>query len=58
MNSIQKDELGNYLVSARYTHTITYIDGNTSAIVWILGGKRNTFEDLSNGRSKATDIAY
>lgn len=58
MNSIQKDELGNYLVSARYTHTITYIEGITGNIIWILGGKRNAFEDLSAGKSKATDIAY
>ncbi|CAD0085061.1 unnamed protein product [Aureobasidium mustum] len=58
MNSIQKDELGNYLVSARYTHTITYIDGRTGAIIWILGGKRNDFNDLSEGKSKATNIAY
>jgi hypothetical protein len=58
INSIQKDDLGNYLVSARYTHTITYIDGNTGAIIWILGGKRNAFEDLSQGESKATNIAY
>lgn len=58
MNSIQKDELGNYLVSARYTHTITYIDGTTGAIIWILGGKRNAFEDLSEGKSKAVNIAY
>ncbi|KAI5207271.1 hypothetical protein AUEXF2481DRAFT_32563 [Aureobasidium subglaciale EXF-2481] len=58
MNSIQKDELGNYLISARYTHTITYIDGNTGNIIWILGGKRNAFDDLSEGDSKATNIAY
>ncbi|KAG9667023.1 hypothetical protein KCU99_g9435, partial [Aureobasidium melanogenum] len=58
MNSIQKDEHGNYLVSARYTHTITYIDGTTGEIIWILGGKRNAFDDLSEGRSKATNIAY
>jgi hypothetical protein len=58
INSIQRDELGNYLVSARYTHSIAYIDGNTGAIIWILGGKRNTFEDLSQGESKATNIAY
>lgn len=58
MNSIQKDELDNYLVSARYTHTITYIDGNTGAIIWVLGGKRNAFDDLSEGKSKATNIAY
>ncbi|THZ52687.1 hypothetical protein D6C86_10150 [Aureobasidium pullulans] len=58
MNSIQKDESGNYLVSARYTHTITYIDGRSGEIIWILGGKRNAFEDISDGKSKATDIAY
>ncbi|KAI4718167.1 hypothetical protein E4T48_05608 [Aureobasidium sp. EXF-10727] len=58
MNSIEKDELGNYLVSARYTHTITYIDGSTGEIIWILGGKRNAFDDLSAGGSKATNIAY
>jgi len=58
INSIQKDELGNYLISARYTHTITYIDGNTGNIIWILGGKRNEFEDLSTGKSKAVNIAY
>lgn len=49
MNSIRKDELGNYLVSARYTHSITYIDGKTGAVIWILGGKRNEFMDLSDG---------
>ena len=49
MNSIQKDELGNYLVSARYTHSITYIDGKTGGIIWILGGKSNMFMDLSDG---------
>lgn len=58
MNSIQKDELGNYLVSARYTHTITYINGETGEIIWILGGKRNAFDDLSNGNGMATDIAF
>lgn len=58
MNSIQKDELGNYLVSARYTHTITYISGATGEIIWTLGGKRNAFEDISPGKSKAMDIAY
>lgn len=49
MNSIHKDELGNYLVSARYTHSITYIDGNTGNVIWVLGGKSNMFMDLSNG---------
>jgi hypothetical protein len=49
MNSIRKDEFGNYLVSARYTHSITYIDGKTGGVIWILGGKRNVFMDLSDG---------
>ena len=49
MNSIHKDELGNYLVSARYTHSINYIDGQTGDVIWVLGGKRNMFMDLSNG---------
>jgi hypothetical protein len=49
MNSIQKDELGNYLVSARYTHSVYYVDGKTSEVIWVLGGKKNDFMDLSNG---------
>lgn len=49
MNSIHKDELGNYLVSARYTHSITYIDGRTGEVIWVLGGKSNMFMDLSKG---------
>lgn len=27
-------------------------------IIWILGDKRNASEDVSQGKSKATDIAY
>jgi hypothetical protein len=49
MNSIHKDELGNYLVSARYTHSINYIDGQTGDVIWVLGGKGNMFMDLSDG---------
>lgn len=49
MNSVSKDESGNYVVSARYTHSITYVDGDTGEILWILGGKQNHFMDLSDG---------
>lgn len=56
VNSIQKDELGNYLISARYTSTITYINGTSGDVIWVLGGKRNSFKDLSDGL--ATNIAY
>ncbi|QIW97793.1 hypothetical protein AMS68_003311 [Peltaster fructicola] len=47
LNSIAKDELGNYLFSARFTHSVTYIDGRTGDILWTLGGRRNNFMDLS-----------
>lgn len=56
INSIVKDELGNYLISARYPHSITYIDGKTKDIIWQLGGKKNTFMDLSGGN--ATNFAW
>lgn len=44
LNSVQKDDLGNYLVSARYTHSVSYIDGRTGDLLWTLGGKRNMFD--------------
>ncbi|KAI1379204.1 ASST-domain-containing protein [Hypoxylon crocopeplum] len=56
MNSIAKDERGNYLTSSRYTHSLTYINGTTGEVIWILGGKRNMFRDLSDGT--ATNFAY
>ena len=55
INSVEKDALGNYLVSARYTHTVTYVDGRTGDIIWTLGGQRNDFIDLSDGM--ATNFA-
>lgn len=46
-NSVDKDDLGNYLVSARYSHAIYYISGSTKEVIWTLGGKNNKFMDLS-----------
>ncbi|KAI4727539.1 hypothetical protein E4T49_04714 [Aureobasidium sp. EXF-10728] len=43
LNSVEKDDLGNYLISARYTHSISYVDGQTGDLIWTLGGKRNMF---------------
>lgn len=56
MNSVDKDARGNYLTSGRYTHSLTYINGTSGEVIWILGGKRNMFRDLSNGT--ATNFAY
>ncbi|EMR65261.1 hypothetical protein UCREL1_7756 [Eutypa lata UCREL1] len=51
LNSIDKDSRGNYLVSSRYMHSLTYIDGRSGEVLWILGGKMNMFEDLSGGNA-------
>lgn len=51
INSVEKDDLGNYLISARYTHAIYYIDGKTKDLIWTLGGKSNAFMDLSGGNA-------
>ncbi|KAK5136580.1 hypothetical protein LTR08_002594 [Meristemomyces frigidus] len=51
LNSVEKDGLGNYLVSARNPHAILYIHGKTGAVIWTLGGKGNNFMDLSGGHA-------
>ncbi|KAK5206035.1 hypothetical protein LTR47_005036 [Exophiala xenobiotica] len=51
INSVEKDERGNYLISSRWLHAIYYIDGISGDILWTLGGKRNDFRDLSFGRA-------
>ncbi|OAP60095.1 hypothetical protein AYL99_05097 [Fonsecaea erecta] len=56
INSIQKDEeTGNYYVSSRYMHAVTCISPRGD-VLWILGGKRNHFTDLSQGR--ATNFSF
>ncbi|OJJ49013.1 hypothetical protein ASPZODRAFT_60894 [Penicilliopsis zonata CBS 506.65] len=56
INSIDKDDRGNYLISSRYFHVLAYIDGRTGAVIWKLGGKDNMFTDLSDGA--ATNISW
>ncbi|KAF7904701.1 hypothetical protein EAF00_002035 [Botryotinia globosa] len=56
INSIDKDGLGNYLIRSRYYQSVSYIDGKIGKILWELGGKRNSFKDLSDG--KATTFSW
>ncbi|RAL00301.1 arylsulfotransferase family protein [Aspergillus ibericus CBS 121593] len=56
INSIDKHPNGNYLVSSRYMHTVTCISPD-GEILWVLGGKRNTFKDISPDGS-ATGITW
>lgn len=56
INSIDKDDDGNYLVSSRFLCAVICLDGESGKPLWQLGGYGNTFEDLSDG--KATDFAW
>ncbi|KAK5116895.1 hypothetical protein LTR62_006616 [Meristemomyces frigidus] len=49
INSVEKDDNGNYLISARHLRTIACIDGRTGDVLWQLGGTNNSFEDKSYG---------
>ncbi|KIV84583.1 hypothetical protein PV11_00356 [Exophiala sideris] len=51
INSVEKDERGNYLISSRWMHAVYYISGTTGDIIWTLGGRdeNNEFRDLSDG---------
>ena len=56
LNSIEKDSKGNYLLSSRHFHSITYIDGFSGDVLWVLGGGSEDFLDLSNG--SASDFQW
>lgn len=56
INSVDKDGRGNYLVSSRYMSCLAYIDGQTGDVLWKLGGKQNSFRDLSDGAG--TNISW
>ncbi|UKZ88675.1 uncharacterized protein TrAFT101_004418 [Trichoderma asperellum] len=56
INSIQKTDDGNYLVSSRHLSLLTLVDGKDGHPIWILGGRKNQFTDLSNG--EATNIGW
>ena len=49
INSIDKDDKGNFLVSGRFMCAVAYIDHNDGNIMWQLGGANNSFTDLSDG---------
>lgn len=54
INSVDKIDSGDYIISARYMHAVLCISARTGKILWQLGGKNNDFEDLN----RATDFAW
>lgn len=43
INSVEKDDLGNYLISSRHLHSVIYINGTDGEVAWVLGGTLNDF---------------
>lgn len=57
INSVDKDPLtGHYLVSSRYMCAVAYVSGDTGEVLWQVGGRNNSFADLSDGH--ATDFSW
>ncbi|KAH7355250.1 ASST-domain-containing protein [Rhexocercosporidium sp. MPI-PUGE-AT-0058] len=48
INSVDKTESGDYIVSARYMLAVICISGKTGELLWQLGGKNNNFKDLDH----------
>ncbi|KAL3462431.1 ASST-domain-containing protein [Aspergillus heterothallicus] len=56
INSVDKDDEGNYIISSRHTHAVFCISSLTGKVLWTLGGKTNDFQDLSGG--EATSFSW
>ncbi|KGO75072.1 hypothetical protein PITC_047550 [Penicillium italicum] len=48
INSVDKNEEGDYLLSSRHTSTIFKINGTDGSIIWRLGGKYPSFSQTGN----------
>ncbi|CAI7665766.1 unnamed protein product [Penicillium glandicola] len=55
INSIEKTQAGNYLISIRHIHSILLIDGQTGDIIWTLGGIHNDFHELAPDTHEAPE---
>ena len=58
MNSVEKDENDDYLISARHTSTIYKIDGRTGEVLWRLGGQNSSFQLESELADQPLKFAY
>ncbi|KAJ4245013.1 hypothetical protein NW762_014219 [Fusarium torreyae] len=44
LNSVEKDDQGNYIISARNVAALYKINGTTGEIIWTLGGRSSSFK--------------
>lgn len=58
MNSLDKDDEGNYLVSGRHTHAIYKVSGEDGSIIWQLGGVKSSFEQIGFNFSFQHDARF
>ncbi|KAI5464832.1 ASST-domain-containing protein [Mariannaea sp. PMI_226] len=49
INSVDKDAHGNFIISSRYMCAVVAISGDDGHVLWQVGGKANSFKDLSGG---------
>ncbi|KAF7552463.1 hypothetical protein G7Z17_g4296 [Cylindrodendrum hubeiense] len=56
INSIDKDANGDYLISSRYMCAVATVSKDDGRVLWQLGGKRNSFEDITGGA--ATNFSW
>ncbi|KAI0018002.1 Arylsulfotransferase-domain-containing protein [Xylariomycetidae sp. FL0641] len=55
-NAISKTPDGNYLISSRHLRMVALLSGKDGSRIWQVGGKNNSFTDLSDGR--ATNFGF
>ncbi|KAH7026139.1 ASST-domain-containing protein [Microdochium trichocladiopsis] len=51
INAVSKTKTGDYIVNARHLCALMLVNGTSGEPIWQLGGKSNTFRDLSGGRA-------
>ncbi|GAW17182.1 hypothetical protein ANO14919_066350 [Xylariales sp. No.14919] len=51
VNSVEKTAAGDFLVSSRHLHSVFLVDGVTSEVKWVIGGRRSNFTDVSANAS-------
>lgn len=58
INSIDKNEDGDYLISARHTSCIYKLSGKDGSIIWMLNGETPTFRNTNFGFSQQHDARW
>lgn len=58
INSVDKNQHGDYLISARYTNTIYKVCGKDGRIIWRLGGSKSSFSLKDFNMSSQHDARF